>query len=170
MDIELITKKSFYLELKTLMWHKKYLPIYDEKLTSEEIKHTNCYAYAFQTYFSVENYELFGTLGFSIGNECRVFGTSNAIEYFKLDVESMGYKIEESDAIEPETGFKVAMFYIVGGDFHFMRLNKGNVWSEKLGYNGDVRKVTDSRGIPILPEKVKFEEYGIKFLGYFWIR
>lgn len=154
--------------LKQMMRGRKNLPKYEEYSDSNIIANTNCYAYAFDVQILEDNHAFFGFLGWTIGKYEQVPNKQVSTERLMVDIARMGFKAEETkDAGIPEKGFKIAFFFLNDGDFHFMRLDEDGTWSEKNGYGGEIRKVVDEQGNPMLPEDIS---YGYdEFVAYYWI-
>lgn len=153
--------------LRKMLSQKRYPLIYG---TMEENRYTNCYAYAFDVVLMADDVRFFGFLGWTIGKYEWVTSPKEAISLLKIDVKCMGKNIEECENAEiPQKGYKIASFLMPTGDFHFMRQDEDGTWSEKDGYEGNIRKVVAEDETPILPEEVTYKGGEAVFLGYFHI-
>jgi len=156
-------------ELKEIMKSYRGVPKFEKMVDERALICTNCYAYAFGLTFFQEAHEYFGFLGWTFGKYERVMDLEVAKSRLAIDVARMGMKIEESsDAEMPDKGFKIAFFLMDDGNFHFMRINEGGIWSEKNGYGGEVQKLQDDEGNALLPEQIRYP--GATFAGYYTIK
>ena len=155
-------------ELKIIMKERNRLPKYEVWTDPKVIANSNCYAWAFNIPVQEDEQSFFGFLGWTIGKYEAVQNKEVSIQRLLTDIARMGFKAEQTmDAGIPEKGFKIALFLFHDGDFHFMRMDEDGTWSEKDGYGGEIRKVLDEEGNPILPEEI---DYGCnESMSYFWI-
>lgn len=168
-----IEQKKRYIEfLKEEISKRNYPPTFngDMEYYNSYNYLFNCYAYAMQfglnsrildeynnsesrLYYASYSPIVF-TPGFVKRENIYIKSKEMLTDYFLEDCDALGISAKESTiaSMPKEDSYKIVIYlrkkfeYSVGEkyrDFHFFRQNDDGTWSDKLGYNNEVSKVTD---------------------------
>lgn len=125
----------------------------------EVIQNSNCYMYIFDITFEDPEDRVMSFLGWTDGKIHQHATGKRGYRRFEADLRNLGFKYEvtKDEVSLPKKGCKIAL-YIYANDFHFARQDRDGLWSEKDGFGGEVRRLTDSDGNPITPSQVPQDE------------
>lgn len=136
----------YYKYLKLLVQIQS--PLADVKY-DYRLHNGNCHFYALclpMPYVFKKKYEQVGNLKFQIdvgeisGDSTRIRTESELLEKLYSDFEFLKIRYYDS-AINKDPqygGYKIAIFIDPFYDYHFVRQNIDGMWSQKIGYKGDI--------------------------------
>lgn len=83
------------------------------------------------------------------------------VTYFKEDCKVLGLQVLPTTVKEKigANEYKIAVYVKEGDDFHFARQDSNGKWSEKDGWNGNIRNIDE--------EDVDEYDEGYEFIGVF---
>lgn len=134
-------------EIKAIVEINKYPTLFNPKECQLIRKDTNCYAYALNIPVRDNRRKIWFPGCISNPKESLdIYSSNELIERLYGDLEYLGLKYQEVNRGIYLEGFLLAAYmipsyhdYPIG--FHFSRLDNDKTWSEKVSWDGEVRKV-----------------------------
>ena len=151
--------EEFVEQLKNTILAQPFPPRYNPRKWKK--KRFNCYAYVMQACMNLSGHDIWP--GFiSKGDQNNYTDTKECVvASFKEDFEVLGLNVFPTTLKEKieKNAYKIVVYVNEGEDFHFARQDKDGQWSEKDGWTGKIRKVSE--------ENIDEFEEGYEFVGVF---
>lgn len=131
-------------KIRHLINNRHYTPCFSPRDWKKT--YANCYAYALDLNISDKKAQVFipGRISNQYSNGF-VMSTRNLLAGVKRDLDFLGIPFRSNDNLELKEGeYRIAIYYsldfTLSVEFHFARQDSNGNWSEKLGWEGKVKK------------------------------